>query len=165
MYHSIVWSNFNFLHSSLCINFLNQSYVLFLLILFTHQSFSHQFKLMVFYWSLSDSKSPQVSWTLLSILAVLNNDSIWMVSTRPPNSSCPLNNPFVTVPNAPIKIGIIFTFMFHSFFSSLARSRYLSFFSLSFSFILWSTITLFSPQFCNFSFFKNYFMVWFSSRD
>ena len=31
--------------------------------------------------------------------------------------------------------------MFHSFFNSLARSRYLSFFSLSFSFILWSTST------------------------
>ena len=31
--------------------------------------------------------------------------------------------------------------MFHSFFNSLARSRYLSFFSLSFSFILWSTGT------------------------
>ena len=31
--------------------------------------------------------------------------------------------------------------MFHSFFSSLARSRYLSFFSLSFSFIQWSAGT------------------------
>ena len=31
--------------------------------------------------------------------------------------------------------------MFHSFFSSLARSRYLSFFSLSFRFILWSADT------------------------
>ena len=28
---------------------------------------------MVFYWSLSDSKSPQLSRTFLSILAVLNN--------------------------------------------------------------------------------------------
>ena len=33
---------------------------------------------------LSDSKSPQVSRTLLSILAVLNNLVVWMVSTRPP---------------------------------------------------------------------------------
>ena len=31
--------------------------------------------------------------------------------------------------------------MFHSFFNSLARSRYLSFFSLSFRFILWSAGT------------------------
>ena len=41
-----------------------------------------------------------------------------MVSTRPPTSksSNPFNNPLVIVPNAPIKIGLIVTFMFHSFF-------------------------------------------------
>ena len=84
---------------------------------------------MVFHWSLSDSKSPQVSRTRLSILAVLSNAVIWIVSTRPPisKSSRPFNNPLVTVPNAPITIGTIVTFMFHSFFISLARSRYLSF--------------------------------------
>ena len=36
---------------------------------------------MVFHWSLSDSKSPQVSRILLSILAVFNNAVVWMVST------------------------------------------------------------------------------------
>ena len=73
---------------------------------------------MVFHWSLSDSKSPQVSRTLLSILVVLNNIVVWMVSTRPPTSksSSPFSNPLVTVPNASIKIGIIVTFMFNSFF-------------------------------------------------
>ena len=73
---------------------------------------------MVFHWSLSDSKSPQVSRTLLSILAVLNNAVVWMVSTHPPisKSSSPFSNPLVTVPNAPITMGIIFTCMFHSFF-------------------------------------------------
>ena len=88
---------------------------------------------MVFHWSLSDSKSPQVSRTLHSILAVLNNAVVWIVSTRPPTSksSSPFSNPLVTVPNAPITIGIIVTCMFHSFFSSLARSRYLSLFSHS----------------------------------
>ena len=93
---------------------------------------------MVFHWSLRDSKSTQVSRTLLSILAVLNNAVIWMVSTRLPtsNSSSSFSNPLVTVLNAPITIGIIVTCMFHSFFNSLARSRYLSFFSHSFSFIL-----------------------------
>ena len=98
---------------------------------------------MVFHWSLSDSKSPQVSRTLLSILAVLSNAVVWMVSTRPQTSksSRPFSNPLVTVPNAPITIGIIVICMFHSFFSSLARSRYLSFFSHSFSFILWSAGT------------------------
>ena len=50
-------------------------------------------------------------------------------------------NPLVTVPKAPITIGIIVTSMFHSFFNSLARSRYLSLFSHSFSFILWSAET------------------------
>ena len=98
---------------------------------------------MVFHWSLSDSKSPQVSRTLLSILADLNNVVVWMVSTRPPTSksSSPFSNLLVTVQNAPITIGIIVTCMLHSFFNSLARSRYLSFFSHSFSFILWSAGT------------------------
>ena len=78
---------------------------------------------MVFPWSLSDSISPQVSSTLLSILAVLNNAVIWMISTRPPTSksSSPFSNPLVTVPNAPITIGITATCMFHSFFNSLVR--------------------------------------------
>ena len=98
---------------------------------------------MVFHWSLNDGKSPQVSRILLNILSVLNNDVVWMVSTRPPTSksSSPFNNPLVTVPKATITVGIIFIFMFHSFFNSPARSRYLSFFSHPFSFILWSTGT------------------------
>ena len=92
---------------------------------------------MVLHWSLSDSKSPQVSRTCLRILS---NAVVWIVSTCPPISkpSRPFINPLVIVPNAPITI---VTFMFHSFFNSLARSRYLSFFSLSFRFILWSAGT------------------------
>ena len=35
-------------------------------------SFSHQYLLVVFHWSLSDSKSPHVSRTFLNILADLN---------------------------------------------------------------------------------------------
>ena len=98
---------------------------------------------MVLHWSLNDSKSPQVSKTRLRILAVLSNAVVWIVSTRPPisKSSRPFNNPLVIVPNAPITNGTIVTFMFHSFFNSLARSRYLSFFSLSFRIILWSAGT------------------------
>ena len=98
---------------------------------------------MVFHWRLSDSKSPQVSRTLLSILAVFNNAVVWMVSTWPPTSksSRPFNNPSVSVPKAPITIGVIVTFVFYSFFNSLARSWYLSLFSHSFSFILWSAGT------------------------
>ena len=74
---------------------------------------------MVFKWNLSDSKSTQVSRILLSILAVLNIAVALMVSTRLPTSksSSPFSNPLVTVPKAPITIGIILTFMFHVFFS------------------------------------------------
>ena len=98
---------------------------------------------MVFHWSLSDSKCPQLSRTLFSILAVFNNAVIWMVSTRPPTSKSPrpFNYPLVIVPKAPITIGTIVTLIFHSFFNSLARSRYLSFFSHSVSFIMWSAGT------------------------
>ena len=98
---------------------------------------------MVFHRNLYDSKSPHVSRTRLRILVVLSNAVVWIVSTRLPTSksSRPFNNPFVIVPKARITIGTIVTFMFHSFFNSLARSRYLSFFSLSFRFILWSAGT------------------------
>ena len=66
-----------------------------------------------------------------------------MVSTRPPpsKSSRPFNNRLVTVPKAPITIAIFVTFVFYSFFNSLARSTYLPHFSHSFSFILWSAGT------------------------
>ena len=106
---------------------------------------------MVFHWSLSNSKSPQVSRTRLRILAILSNAVVWIVSTRLPTSksSRPFRNPLVIVPKAPITIGTIVTFMFHSFFNSLARSRYLSFFSDLFCGPLGQQ----SQQFCKFSFF------------
>ena len=67
---------------------------------------------MVFYWSLSDSKSPQVSRTFRSILAVLDNAVVWMVSTRPPTSksSNPFYSPLFIVPSAPITIIIYYGF-------------------------------------------------------
>ena len=88
-----------------------------LLSLFTHESLPHQRLLISFYWSLNDSKSPQVSSTLLIFLSVLNIVVVWMVSTRLPTSksSSPLSNPFVTVPKEPMTIGIIVICMFHSF--------------------------------------------------
>ena len=84
---------------------------------------------MVFHWSLSDGKSPQLSRTLLSILAVLNNAVVWMVSTRSPTSKSfsPFNNPLVIVPKASITIGIIVIFMSHSFFSSFRDSKIYNF--------------------------------------
>ena len=79
---------------------------------------------MVFHWSLSDSKFPQVSRTRLRFLAVLNNAVVWIVPTCPSNSKSPgpFNNPLIIVPQARITIGTIVTFMFHSIFNSLARS-------------------------------------------
>ena len=79
-----------------------------------------------FHWSLSDSKFPQVAMTLLSCLTDPNNAVVWMASARPliSKSSSPCTN-------APVRIGITVTFMFHIFFNSLARSWYLSHFSPS----------------------------------
>ena len=63
-----------------------------------------------------------------------------MVSPDPliSKSPRPSTNPLVTVRNTPITIGIIVTFRFQNFFCSLARSKYLSLFSLSFNCTMWS---------------------------
>ena len=123
---------------------------------------------MVFHWSLSDRKSPHISRTLLNILAVFNNAVIWMVSTRPPNSKSPrsFDNHLVTVPKAPITIGTIVSFMFHIFFfNSLARPRYLSFFSHSFIFILLSAWIAKSTILQILFLLVDYHKVWSSGRD
>ena len=116
--------------------------------IFFFESFSRQCWLMVLQRSLSDSNSHQVSGTLLSFLADLDNASVWMVSTCTFVSKffSPCTNPFLTIPRAPIKCGITVIFMFHCFFWGgggpfLSRSRYLSLFLLSFSFILWPALT------------------------
>ena len=70
-------------------------------------AFSHGFSTGV----LSDNKSTQVSRILLSILVDLNN-SLALIS----KSSCPYTNLLVTVPRAPITIGITVTFIFYGFF-------------------------------------------------
>ena len=66
---------------------------------------------MVFHWSLSDSKSPQVSRTPLSILAVLNNALIWMVSTHLPTSksSNPFCNPLLLFQKHQLQLSLLFT--------------------------------------------------------
>ena len=125
------------------------------------QGFSHQCQQMVFHWRLSDSKSPEASRTLLSSLAVLNNAVVWKVSTRPPTSksSSLFNNPLFTVPKAPITIGIIVTFMFHTFFQFSSKVEVLI---LLFTFFQFYSVVS-QPgqqnrQFCIFSFF-----CWWSS--
>ena len=87
---------------------------------------------MGFQWILTDSKPPWVFRTLLSILIVFID--VWMVSILPLISSFP-----ISFPGTPTTIGIIIAFMFHSIPSSLARSRHLFIFWVSFIFNQQST--------------------------
>ena len=138
------------------------------------------FTLLEFFSSVSaDGFSLEFEWQQVSLNfqdssqdsynAVLSNAVIWIVSTRPPTSksSRPFNNPLVIVPNAPITNGTMVTFMFTRFFNSLARSRYLSFFSLSLRFILWSAGTAKSTilKIFFFFFFVDFYKIWSSGRD
>ena len=118
-------------------------YIIIIIIITPFWVFHTSISWWFFHWSLSDSKSLQVSSTLLSILTDLNNAVVWMVSIRLliSKSSNPCTNLLVTVPRAPITIGITIIFMFHSFFNSLARLKYLSFILLSFNLTLWSAWT------------------------
>ena len=116
---------------------------------------------MVFHRSLSDSKSPQVSRTLLC------NAIVWMVSTRPPTSksSSPFSNPFATVPKAPITIGIIVTCMFHSFFQFPSKVEVLI---LLFTFFQFYSVVSWDSKVNNFAislFFVDYYKVWSCGRD
>ena len=72
---------------------------------------------MVFHRRPKDSKSPVVSRTLLSILAILNNAVFWMVSIRPliSKSSSLFINHLVAVLRAPITIATTDTFMLNIF--------------------------------------------------
>ena len=90
-----------------------------------------------------------------------------MVSSRPviSKSFSSWYQSFCGCSKTPITIGIIVTFMFHSFFNSLARSRCLSFFSLSFNFTRWSAGTAKSTAKFSFFFFADYYKVWLSGWD
>ena len=124
-----------------------------------------------FYWSLSDSKSLQVSRTLLSILVNLNNVLVWMISIHPLifKSSSPCTNLLLTVPGAPIAIGIVVTFIFNGFFQFFSKVCVLISLLLSFSFTLWSAVTamsaiqqvLFSLVFFFFFFLLDCFILFF----
>ena len=87
---------------------------------------------MAFYRCLNNSKSPRASRTLLNILVDLDNAVVRMVSTHPLiyYSSSHSTNPLVTIPSAPITIGITVIFMFHSLFVFSFSSKVLSLISL-----------------------------------
>ena len=115
---------------------------------------------MVFHRSLSYSKSPQVSMTLLSILPDTNNALVWMVSTCPliSKSSSPCTNLLVSVPSTLITIGITVSFVLEQGLVTC----------LSFSFL--SILPHGQPEwqsslFGRFSFFCYYHLVWLSGRD
>ena len=67
----------------------------------------------------------------------LKNDVVFMVSVCLPisNSSSPLSKSLEIIPSAQITIAITVNFMFHSCFSSLSRSKYISPFCFWFSFL------------------------------
>ena len=104
---------------------------------------------MVSPWSLSDNKSPQVSRTLLTILA----DICPVIS----KSSSSWINPLVTVPRAPITIAIIVTSS-STVFQFPSKVQVLIFlFAVSIS--LCGQPKQQSPQFSKFSFFFFFLFV------
>ena len=102
--------------------------LLLLILLLQLAGFSHQLYFKVFQWILSNSKSPQVSWTLLGILADFNNAIVLMVSARPPisYSSSWLTNLLEIVPGGPITIiysMTVFQYELMVFYWSLSDSK------------------------------------------
>ena len=95
-----------------------------------------EFYRMVFHWSLRKRKSPQISRTLLSFQANLNNTGVWMVSTSrlilKTSSLC--INPLVALPTAPITIGIIISSCSIVFFIFLSKVKVLIFLFTFFKF-------------------------------
>ena len=98
---------------------------------------------MVSHWCLNNSKYPQVSGTLQSITANLNNAVIWMVSTPPliSKSSNPFVNFSLSVQSIPIIIRIPITFMFQSSFQFFSKVQLLIFLFTFLFFTLWSART------------------------
>ena len=94
---------------------------------------------LVLHWCLSDSKSPSVSRTLVSIQADLNNAIVWMVSTclLISKSSRSFGNYSKRTNYNWYPRYLHFSYLF----SSLARSKYVSLFLRSFLFTLWSAET------------------------
>ena len=97
---------------------------------------------MNFGWSLSDSKSPQVSRSILSILADLNNAVVWIISTRPlPNLPVPVLVLSWLYRTYQFSFGGTVIFMFYSFFQFFSKVYVLIYLFAFFQFTLWSVGT------------------------
>ena len=92
---------------------------------------------------LSDSKSPQVCRTILIMQVDLNNAVVWIVCTRSviSKSSSSWTNTWSLCQQHQLLLVSPSLSYSTVFFNSLARSKYPSFFSLSFNFILYSVDT------------------------
>ena len=128
---------------------------------YSFESFPHQRLLMVFNWSLNDSKSPQVSRTLLSILANLNYAVVKMVSICAFISKS--SSFFGIVLIASITIDITVTFMSRSSFGFSYKIKVrISHFGF-FNFTLWyagmTTSAIRRDLFFNF-----FFLLWLPLR-
>ena len=78
---------------------------------------------MIVQRNLNDIKFPQVSRTLLSILADLNSSIVSIFPARPPisNFSLPLTKPLETIPTAPITTDVMFILTLFSTFLVLRQ--------------------------------------------
>ena len=129
--------------SAICGSFVSQSLMFMNLIFLTRFWFVCFLYLSLLFYS-SEKQSVSSSLRDSSQYSDRSQQCCSLESLQPsffPKRSSPCTNHLVTVPRAPITIGIIFTFMIHSFFISLEKSRYLSLFSHSFNFTPWSTGT------------------------
>ena len=135
-YYLWVRPSLTFLHTSQWITFLAQSYLVLLIWLLLSKR--------VWLANLTDGFSLESKWQQVSSglqdWSKFSCAVVRMVSNFP-LMSCSRDlffRLFGVVPMTPTKISITVTFMFHNFFSSLAMSKYLSHFSSSSSFSLYS---------------------------
>ena len=105
-------------------------------------------------WFSLESEWQQVFLVLQTFLRILVDLDVKILIFSIPSlisiSSNSFSNPLGTVPRVPTTKDITVNLMFHSIFSSLARSRYLYTFSFSFIFTHWSSWT---PKYTNDIFF------------
>ena len=133
----------------------------FLFIILVLARFSHQRLLVGFQWSLSDSKSPQVSKDFLSIQAGLSNVLVWMVSILPliSNSSCLFSNLL-----GPFQVHRVQLVLLSPLCPTVFSALWL--FSLSFIFTLWIDETAkVHKMIVHFYFLVNWNLVLFSGQD